>query len=77
MDELVAEYEGKGYGDLKKDTAEIVIDAMSPIRDRTNDYLADPVELRRLMDLGAAKAREAAAPTLAEVYDKIGFVSAR
>jgi len=30
-----------------------------------------------LMDLGAAKAREAAAPTLAEVYDKIGFVSAR
>lgn len=77
MDELVAEYEGKGYGDLKKDTAEIVIEAISPIRDRTSDYLADPVELRRLMDLGAAKAREAAAPTLADVYDKIGFVTAR
>jgi len=77
MDELVAEYDGRGYGDLKKETAEIVISTISPIRERTNDYLADPVELHRLMDLGAAKAREAAAPTLTEVYQKVGFVTAR
>jgi len=74
IDTLTAEYDGRGYGDLKKETAEIVVEAIRPIRDRTQDYLADRAELQRLMDLGASKAREAAAPTLAEVYDKVGFV---
>lgn len=75
MDELVAGYVDRGYGDLKKETAEIVLDAIGPIRERTREYLADPSELRRAMDKGAGKARAAAAPTLAAVYEKVGFVT--
>ncbi len=77
IEEIVTGYADKGYGDLKKDTAEIVVQAMGPIREATLGYLDDPAALRRLMDHGAAKAREAAAPTLAAVYDKVGFLPPR
>ena len=76
MVDLVAHYSDKGYGDLKKDTAEIVVTAIQPIRERTRDYLADPAELQRIMHEGAGKAREVAGTTLAAVYDKVGFVRA-
>ena len=76
MSDLVAQYSDKGYGDLKKDTAEIVVAAIQPIRERTRDYLADPAELQRIMHEGAGKARRVAGTTLAAVYDKVGFVRA-
>ena len=76
MSDLVAQYSDKGYGDLKKDTAEIVVAAIQPIRERTRDYLADPAELQRIMHEGAGKARQVAGTTLAAVYDKVGFVRA-
>jgi len=75
MSELVESYDGRGYGDLKKETAEVVVEAIRPMRERTEEYLADPAELRRLMAHGANKARVAAAPTLAEVYRRVGFVA--
>lgn len=74
MDEIVASYVDKGYGDLKKETAEIVVEAINPLRERTRELLADPAELLRIMHIGADKARETARVTLASVYDKIGFV---
>jgi tryptophanyl-tRNA synthetase len=74
MDEIVAGYADKGYGDLKKETAEIVVEAINPMRERTRELLADPSELLRIMHAGAAKAREMASVTLANVYDKVGFV---
>lgn len=76
MDDLVSHYSDKGYGDLKKDTADIVVAAVQPIRERTQDYLADPAELLRVMHQGAGKARQVAARTLATVYEKVGFVLA-
>jgi tryptophanyl-tRNA synthetase len=74
MDDIVAGYEGRGYGDLKGETAEIVVEAVRPIRERANDLMADPAELRRLMSVGAKKARETARGTLADVYQRVGFV---
>ena len=74
LDVIVAGYEGRGYGDLKGDTAEIVIDAVRPIRERTAELLDDPAELRRLMGVGARKARATAAGTLSDVYERVGFV---
>ena len=74
IEQIVAEYADKGYGDLKKDTAEIVVEAMRPLRERTMEYLSDPDELRRVMAKGASKAREVAGVTVEAVYDKIGFV---
>src|SRR5262245_56863530 len=74
IDELVSAYEGKGYGDLKKDLAAVVADFVAPIQARSNGYLDDPAQLDKLLALGAEKARAVAAPTLAAVYDHIGFL---
>jgi len=73
---LEAEYAGKGYGDLKSDLAVVVADFITPFRDATNAYLADPGELERILSNGAAKARAVAEVTLRSVYDAIGFVPA-
>lgn len=71
---LEAEYAGKGYGDLKADLAVAVSDFITPFRDATNSYLADPAELELILRKGAAKARAVASVTLRSVYDAIGFV---
>ena len=71
---LVAGYEGRGYGDLKSDAAEAVTGFTTGFREQVGELMADPAELTRLMAKGADKARSAAAPTLAAVYDRVGFV---
>jgi tryptophanyl-tRNA synthetase len=71
---LVANYEGRGYGDLKGETAEIVQGTLAPIRDRVHELLKDRAELERLIHLGADKARVAAQPTIELVYQRVGFV---
>ncbi|TLP99567.1 tryptophan--tRNA ligase [Nesterenkonia salmonea] len=76
IQELVSEYQGKMYGHLKADLAEVVVATVGPVRDRTQELLADPGELDALLSKGAAKARHTAAGTLAEVYDKVGFLPA-
>ena len=68
------DYAGRGYGDLKKDIAEAVVEFIRPFQERTQELLADEAELVRLMSIGAAKAREVAAQTVAEVYERVGFV---
>ena len=74
IDALVDEYAGHGYGDLKTDTAEIVVEAVRPLRERHFELMADPAELHRLMSVGAHKARAVAAQTLEMVYQRVGFV---
>ncbi|MFD2766861.1 tryptophan--tRNA ligase [Micromonospora eburnea] len=73
IDDLVAAYDGKGYGDLKKDLAEVVREALTPIQERTRTYLDDPAQLDKLLAQGAEKARVVAAATLRATYDRIGF----
>jgi len=73
--ELETELAGKGYGDLKADVAEAVLAVIEPIRDRAKDLLADTAELDRLLGLGADRANALAEQTLADVYDKIGFIA--
>ncbi|MFS0715803.1 tryptophan--tRNA ligase [Arthrobacter sp. 1P04PC] len=74
IEQLTEAYEGKMYGHLKVDLAEVVTAHLSPIRDRANELLADPAELDRLLAVGADKAREAASATLKDVYAKVGFL---
>ncbi|GHG48998.1 tryptophan--tRNA ligase [Sinomonas cellulolyticus] len=74
--ELEAAYEGKMYGHLKVDVAEAVVDTLAPIKARAEELLADTAELDRLLAQGAAKAREIASQTLAEVYERVGFLPA-
>lgn len=74
--DVVGDYDGVLYGQLKKDAAEAVLAVAEPFAERTRELLADPAELQRLMAVGAHKAREAAAPTLSAAYEALGFVNA-
>jgi tryptophanyl-tRNA synthetase len=75
--ELVASYSGKMYGHLKVDTAELVVQHIGPIRDKTDELLKDRAYLDALLKRGAERAREKAQKTLARVYDRIGFLPGR
>jgi len=72
--ELEARFDGRGYGDLKKEVADVVVDSFAPIRERTLELLDDPAELDRVLGGNADRAAEVANATLAEVYDRIGFL---
>ena len=74
VDTLVDKYSGKGYGDLKKDLAEIVVDFVTPFRARTFELLDDPAALDRILQEGATRAAEVAERTLADVYERVGLV---
>ncbi|MGV3711989.1 tryptophan--tRNA ligase [Pseudolysinimonas sp.] len=75
--ELVDSFAGRGYGDLKGETADAVVAAFAPIRERTLELLDDPAELDRLLAGNAERAEAIAASTLARVYDRIGFLPRR
>ena len=71
--DVEARYEGSGYGRFKEDVAEAVIEALAPIKPRYQELRADVGELDRLLQVGADKAREASAPTLDLMYERLGF----
>jgi tryptophanyl-tRNA synthetase len=73
---LEARYVGQGYGQLKNDVAESVVELLAPIRERHAALMADPAELDRLMALGAARARAIAEPVLAEAKARMGLLPA-
>ncbi|MFF6898581.1 tryptophan--tRNA ligase [Streptomyces hydrogenans] len=75
--ELEKSYEGKMYGALKTDLAEVMVDFVTPFRTRTQEYLDDPETLDSILAKGAEKARVVAAETLAQTYDRIGFLPAK
>jgi len=74
--DIEQEYAGRGYGDLKKALGEVVVEFVTPFRDRTLQLLEDPAELDRILAEGAGRAREVAGATLHAVYDRVGFVPA-
>ena len=75
--DLESAYEGKGYGDLKKDLADVVVAWVEPIQAATQAYLEDPDALDDVLAEGAKTARAVAAQTVATVYDRVGFLPAK
>ena len=75
--EVEREFEGSGYGDFKKAVADAVVEYLAPVRERYRELRADEAELERILGLGAEKARELAAPVIAEVRDRMGIGPAR
>lgn len=75
VETLVERFSGQGYGTLKGEVADAVVAMLEPIRLRTQELIADPAELDRLLAKGAAKANELAEDTLKKVYDRIGFIA--
>ncbi|TYB59872.1 tryptophan--tRNA ligase [Nonomuraea sp. PA05] len=72
--ELVARYEGQGYGTFKKDVAEAVLETFAPIRERTEKLLADEKELDRMLAIGAERASAVARQTMEQVRERVGFL---
>jgi tryptophanyl-tRNA synthetase len=76
ISEVESQFDGEGYGALKGGVAEAVVELLAPIQERYNELRADEGELRRMLAVGADKAREASAPTLESMYERMGFVRA-
>ena len=77
VDALVAGYAGRGYGDLKKDTAEAGVEFVSPIKARVDELMADLSELEAVLAAGAQRAHDVASKTVQRVYDRLGFLPQR
>lgn len=73
VDALVAEFAGRGYGDLKSAVAEAVTSFATPYRTRTLELMEERGELESILAKGADRAREVASATLANVYANVGI----
>src|ERR1700758_2859776 len=77
IDKLVEGYAGRGYGDLKNDTAEAVVEFVGPIKARVDELMSDPTELEAVLATGAERADDVASKTVRRVYDRLGFLPQR
>ncbi len=71
--EVLAEFAGVGFGTFKPRLADLAVAKLSPIGEAMRRYMSDPAEIDRILAAGAARAREVAAPTLAEVKSIVGY----
>ena len=75
VENVEKDFEGtKGYGVLKEKVGEIVVDTISPIRAKYQEFISDPSELDRLLVIGAENARSISEPKVMEMKNKMGFI---
>jgi tryptophanyl-tRNA synthetase len=74
IQEIEAEYEGKMYGHLKVDLAELVVSTLSPVKAKYDDLMKNKDYLDELMKSGAERARVRSKGTLESVYKAVGLV---
>ena len=74
MEEVEAEFEGKGYGDFKPAVAEAVIQELRPIQERFNQLISDKAYLEQCYKDNAPKAQRIARKTLQKVMKKVGYL---
>ena len=72
--EIEAEYSGRGYADFKRDLADSVVAFLEPFQARFRELVSNPDEIDRQLEIGAEKAQAVASKTLAEVYERVGFL---
>ncbi len=74
-EETLADFaDARGYGDLKVGVAEVVIEELTPIRERYNELMADTAELDRLLAVGAEQAAAVATPKVNQMKEMMGLV---
>ncbi|WP_457252615.1 tryptophan--tRNA ligase [Pedococcus sp. P5_B7] len=74
VEEVAASFAGRGYGDLKKEVADVVVERLTPFQERMTELLDDPAELDRILADGADRAREVAQATMARVRAAAGLL---
>jgi tryptophanyl-tRNA synthetase len=77
VDAIVADYAGKGYGHLKVDLADVVVEFLTPFQERVQGYLSEPDTLDAVLEDGAERARTIARGTLERVNDRFGLLPRR
>lgn len=73
IQDVEARYDGSGYGTFKGDVADALVELLTPIQARYREIRSDLPELQRILEMGAEKARASSAPTLALMYERLGF----
>jgi tryptophanyl-tRNA synthetase len=73
--EIEAHFAGKGYGALKGEVAEAIVEGLRPIRERYTELMAAPDELDRILEDGANRARAVAEPKIKEIKHRVGFIA--
>jgi tryptophanyl-tRNA synthetase len=72
IEELEAEYEGKGYGEFKADLAQVVIEALTPIQEKYYNLMESEL-LDQVLDEGAEKANKVASKMLKKMENAMGL----
>jgi len=72
LEEIEAKYEGKGYGDFKKDLVEITVNALAPIKERYEE-IRHSEELIEILKDGAERANAISVKTMARVKKNFGL----
>jgi len=72
-EEVEREFDGQGYGAFKQAVGDAVADLLSPVRERYRELRAEPETIEAALRNGAERARELAAPTMAEVHSVMGL----
>ena len=74
MEEIEAEFAGKGYGDFKMAVAEATADALAPVQAEYSRILADKAYVDEVLKNGAERAARIANRTVSKVYRKVGLL---
>ncbi len=75
-DDVCAEYEGKGFADFKKVLTALMVEKLGPITGEMNRLMADHTHIDGILNDGAGRARDLAAPVLRETHEIMGFLGA-
>ncbi len=75
IEQVEARFDGQGYAAFKDAVGDALVELLEPIQARYRELRSDPAELARLLELGAEKAHESSAPTLAAMYERMGFAT--
>ncbi|MET0179816.1 MAG: tryptophan--tRNA ligase [Novosphingobium sp.] len=77
VEAVLGEFAGRGFGAFKPTLADLLVATLAPIAERLTALQGDAAAIDAILDLGAARARELAAPTLAAAYRALGLVRGR
>lgn len=76
-DQVLARFEGQGFGAFKPALAEVAVEALSPITKRMSEYMNDPAEIDRILGDGSTRAAAVATPILEQTKDIMGLLRSR
>ncbi|MGB0855235.1 MAG: tryptophan--tRNA ligase [Pikeienuella sp.] len=77
VDQVLAEWGGKQFGEFKPALADLAVEMVAPIAGRMNSLLADPAEIDRTLGQGADRAAAIAEPIIDATYKHVGLLRSR